>query len=1168
MFKKISYLLFFTLSFNAVKLNAQDPGSNNNLQIVNTLVPPSPNASSLGKYGDYTADLYTGIPNISVPLTDITYYDLNVPVSLSYHASGIRVDEIAPWVGLGWSLNAGGVITRTVRGAPDDNFIHGYWVTSAYMPATIDECTNWTFLSNAMTRSWDTEPDEYYYNVGGLSGRFMVGADKICHPIPYSNIKIEYGDFDGATKGFKITDGKGTIYYFNDKESAMSNGEPSSQFTSSWYMSKIISAQHNATISFEYEDFTHTVHYQRQDTRFVPMDAGGTFGDQCPGAFEIFNFNDITYNAKRLKKISSPLGYIQFTKQVSARTDLPADNALEHIYSYNADGQLLKHFLFEYGYTSNRLMLNKVWDYSSTGTFKPPYQFNYNTTPLPPRLSFAQDFWGYYNGMVSNQSLFEQFGVWGYLSDGGDLRPNTTFTKAQVLEKITYPTGGYTQFDYEGNTYGYDQNNLAINDVVPIESATSATAEALVASHSLEDSQTTNFTIDHEQMISVSATAFKQAPYSGGDLATAYLYAITGTITPLVYPFNGSIDPNSGLWYFNVTPGTYKIVANANSELCEYIKTTIKVNFTGQTGSTLVKNRLGPALRIKTITSNDGINTTSKITKYTYVPLSEIDRSSGHILSTPNYFIPPIRLIHVPPLTQQPGDCPYYERTCENHAYLGASHGRNVIYTSVIEEEDLSGTPNGKTVSEFSFSGSLGEIKFPFAPPTYNDYKNGLLLKKSIYNQSGQIVSDVSNTYTTDPINNKFSLNGLVVQTWIFYDGLVISIPTQCFPGTFSWGSYQTNSEWIYLSNSTSKLYYPTNPSQYTQTSTNYFYTNPAHANLTRKQVTLSDGSILNDYVKYPSDYTGTGTFPTNAISTMVSKHILDIPMEQYSTIDRTGSATQISSGKINTFKINGSYISTDQEKQFGFSVFPFPLTSYVQGFINTTTGAFTNDSRYEKVNQFTQYDANNNAVELASRDNTYGLIRNPDNGDVWAKVQHGTYAEIAYTGFEHGNISSAFTHWTYNYAGIIATSAQNGQKAYNLSTGGAITTQQTLSLIQQFKVSFWLQGGTASATRNGTAVTLRQGAVRNGWTYYETIVSGGVIQISGTGIIDEVRLYPQSARMESYTYKEGIGLISECNENNQTAFWEYDEFNRLKFIKDQDGNILKKEEYQYQQPQ
>lgn len=54
---------------------------------------------------------YTGVPNISVPLYSIKGRELELPVELNYHAGGVRVEEIASWVGIGWSLNAGGVIT-------------------------------------------------------------------------------------------------------------------------------------------------------------------------------------------------------------------------------------------------------------------------------------------------------------------------------------------------------------------------------------------------------------------------------------------------------------------------------------------------------------------------------------------------------------------------------------------------------------------------------------------------------------------------------------------------------------------------------------------------------------------------------------------------------------------------------------------------------------------------------------------------------------------------------------------------------------------------------------------------------------------------------------------------------------------------------------------------
>src|SRR5205823_6478481 len=83
-------------------------------------VQPAPNVAALGKYIDYPIGNYTGTPEINVPIYKLKDGPINLPVSLSYHASGIRVSEVASWVGLGWALNAGGMIGRTVRGGPDE----------------------------------------------------------------------------------------------------------------------------------------------------------------------------------------------------------------------------------------------------------------------------------------------------------------------------------------------------------------------------------------------------------------------------------------------------------------------------------------------------------------------------------------------------------------------------------------------------------------------------------------------------------------------------------------------------------------------------------------------------------------------------------------------------------------------------------------------------------------------------------------------------------------------------------------------------------------------------------------------------------------------------------------------------------------------------------------
>ena len=84
------------------------------------IIQPSQEAQSLGKFSEIPVDLYTGRTNINIPLFTISYNGIEVPISLSYHGGGIKVDDECGLVGLGWTLNAGGVVNRIVRGMPDN----------------------------------------------------------------------------------------------------------------------------------------------------------------------------------------------------------------------------------------------------------------------------------------------------------------------------------------------------------------------------------------------------------------------------------------------------------------------------------------------------------------------------------------------------------------------------------------------------------------------------------------------------------------------------------------------------------------------------------------------------------------------------------------------------------------------------------------------------------------------------------------------------------------------------------------------------------------------------------------------------------------------------------------------------------------------------------------
>lgn len=132
---------------------------------------PSPTAASLGEFGEIPVNLYTGKPNITIPIYEVKGRNLSVAISLSYDASGIKVEEIAGWVGLGWGLNAGGVITRTVRGLPDevnDGLSQGYYYSGHLLQGNNWSTPRQTYLDSVDKEFYDSLPDLFFFNFAGM----------------------------------------------------------------------------------------------------------------------------------------------------------------------------------------------------------------------------------------------------------------------------------------------------------------------------------------------------------------------------------------------------------------------------------------------------------------------------------------------------------------------------------------------------------------------------------------------------------------------------------------------------------------------------------------------------------------------------------------------------------------------------------------------------------------------------------------------------------------------------------------------------------------------------------------------------------------------------------------------------------------------------------------
>ena len=147
----------------------------------NTL-PPSPEPASVVKYADVPFTHSAGLAEYDVPFYTLQGNELSIPIGLHYASGGIKLDEIAGVAGLGWTLEAGGCITRTVVYMPDEfvpiagSFHHEMPSDTLLDKLEAMEDTNMTlnYLKGLLGNRIDSSLDRYSYNVCGLSGSFVI----------------------------------------------------------------------------------------------------------------------------------------------------------------------------------------------------------------------------------------------------------------------------------------------------------------------------------------------------------------------------------------------------------------------------------------------------------------------------------------------------------------------------------------------------------------------------------------------------------------------------------------------------------------------------------------------------------------------------------------------------------------------------------------------------------------------------------------------------------------------------------------------------------------------------------------------------------------------------------------------------------------------------------
>lgn len=330
-------------------------------QSSNLPVQLSPNVNELLRYVDVPVNKYTGIPDITIPLYEVNSGSLKLPVNLSYHGGGIKVSQEASQVGLAWVINGSGMISREINGRDDfspygyynnnlqefsgndtylqlERKLHGLGNNASHESPSSD-ANNFLydmpgqpdadFSDYLLNFDLDYEPDVFSYNFNGLGGKFVLTKNHgVLLQDPSQGLKII---FDKANSRFTIKLNNGDTYEFFETEKAGTGAEGSAPYISAWHLTKIISAD-NFTIDLTYQ-ITTTFDQRFNDKTQSYMGVNGAIltgdGSCMYPEFVLGSPPYLTYHVVQLKEIVFPLGKVEFN--YSSRDDMAVDKRLTEI---------------------------------------------------------------------------------------------------------------------------------------------------------------------------------------------------------------------------------------------------------------------------------------------------------------------------------------------------------------------------------------------------------------------------------------------------------------------------------------------------------------------------------------------------------------------------------------------------------------------------------------------------------------------------------------------------------------------------------------------------------------------------------------------------------------------------------------------------------------------
>jgi YD repeat-containing protein len=1077
----------------------------------------------------------TGTANAAIPVYTVQSGGVSLPVSISYSGSGVKPKDVEGTAGMGWQLNAGGQVSRVVRGLPDDctkdnsgatrlgwmsssNYGAGYagsytiqndkGITCSY------ETNDISNINGNIPYTYDTEPDMFYVSAPGLSCQLVYdrgsGSFK---PVTSQDLVISYTVYGGTgynasnIQSFTITNDKGITYVFGNA-----------------YVESVVKKTVNGSgmtyFGTQYAQYVNGITYDDQWNLYSITDASGnaislsyTASPARAGTDPVILYlNGSTTQSKQYDVSTNVTAWVVSSIQTSGpgvsgfntfltfnwQTPTPGTGqsilysihgpTLDYLLSYSP----VTYYNSTTGITSTRYFLrnfastlpgNLVVACSSPTS----YQFGYvgetrsgssYSTTLPDSTSAYVDYWGYYSSGATGGTLIPSVYI---------LNPTISYYPRYVIEASSSPGSVYS-------TYAITNNNRAI---------------------------TTS---------SVATGSLNKISYTQGGN------------TNIVYESNDYYDVPSG----NVVQG----------------------------GGIRVKQIIDSAWAVS---ANQTGSTNNMIRNYTYLNSSGV--SSGKPVSLPQF------AFTVPYSGSATGQALWTAATALS-AYDLSTEDHTIMYTSVKVGQTGAGSTvynyfvpatywdtgaTGEYIGRYSCTSTYGPIQYytntyPFIPNPNNDWERGLPSSIVTYNDAGTEVSETDYTYQ--------SLNSPSVITAFKWDD---GGPSGLIAKYYNQYSVLYNASQLAAS-VTKKVFDSPTLSQAVTSTVNYTYGSSYHHLLTQQSTTNSDNSTFTTNIKYTKDYPAASAgsnASVNALYYLQQKNI-NIPVETWQQVTPSGGSAVTTGASLNLFSAFtvGSYTDYLPSQQYKFvlpaggSFTPMSISGQtLTKDANYTSTPAANMDEYDSAGGLQTADDGNKRIVTTFADHKFN--------HTIAVFNNAAYNEVAFNDFD-SNFPTPNPNFTINGTGSTNTTGHTGT-GYNLGTSQSLTAGITKNLqAQNYIFSVWLNSsatGTMTVTlSNGTSasntISTNTGGV---WKYVEIKIPvtslpstfTATVTTSAAVAIDDVLLYPDVAEVTTYAYDPTTHFpTAQTNTNGVSAYYSYDAWGRLLFQYDQDNNITLKKTY------